>query len=1528
MSRNRALAQLRASTDPWDPAALAAALTAMFPAHQNERTPPEVALEVGWLHYQRQEYELTQLCFTGARDYLSSDARAWLDQQPEHDCGDGRLWLSYPRWFTQLSNDPRVLEPAIALAQAVVATTGEAVDLSHLAAVQREMYLATGNETFLTEATRAAEEAVGTARNDDPDRGTYLRALAAVHHDRAERTGDVTAFDAAVATMRAAVQHTPSNHPNSTTRTADLGTMLLSRFRASGSRQDLEESIQVLISTTRPDAPDRGWHLSVLSSALRQRFLRTAADQDLQASEAAGRTAVELIPKGHFDRSAALGDLGLTLLLKFGRTDRLDVLTEAVDILRAAVASARNPLQVTHRLGNLGLALADRAERTGSDSDLDEAIEVMRAVRARTPAGHPHTVVVVSNLGRALLRLHERTSDHTFLVESIELLRLALASAPDDHPERFTLLTNLGSALWNRFKHIGDLTDLDEAVLLQRKAVESAPQDHPRRPMIQSNLARALTAGYHRGGAPELLDAAIELNRSAVTAVPGDHPSRTMFLSDLADDLRIRFRRFGRIADLNESVGLCEAVLAEASAGHPNRIRLKSNLAQTLLVRFERLGEVPDLDRAVELLRTAVESTPRDHVQYAARVEGLADVMRARYEPLNRIEDLDEAVRTMVASVDSAPAGHHQRALHLANLSASQRARYTRNGDIADLHASIESARQAVQATPEDHPDIALRLGMLSLALVMRYDHAGDLGDLDEATNISRLMMSQIPAGHPYRGQGLADLARVLGARFEQFARLPDLSEAIDVCRLAVSSTPPDEPAVYGYRQNLAGYLRMRYDRVGDLNDLDDAIADLRALAESMPGDVPAREMVLANLARDLVARSQRTGDTVELEEALRIARDVVARTPADHTERATRLTVLARALMLRVEAAPDIEVLDEAIDVSRAVLATTPAGHRLHAMGLANLSWGLQARFIRTRSFEDIDEAARIGGLAVASSADSAPDRARTLHIAAAARDLLFTVTQRGDDLNEAIGLCQSAVRETSSPVGFRLKAAIRWGTLADRAGRHDTAVVGFAEALDLLPRAAWLGASRTTREHALREWQGLASASAAAALSAGEPERAVALLEQGRSVLWAQALGLRGDFAALATVDQELADRLRTLADELEGGEGDRERRIRLADEWDTLLTRARALPGMADLLRTPTFEKLCQGLGEHPVVIVNLYSTRCDALIVAHGQVTVVELPNVFDAAHARADAYLTARATLDHPGTTPLDRMAANQTMLATLEWLWDNLAEPVLAELAPPRGGELPRIIWCPTGPMTVLPLHAAGYHDELDGRTVLDRAVTSYVPTLQALAKARQPFHKANERALVVAVPTTEGLPPLPGARQEADLIAACFTTRHTSRVGEQAIRNDVLNDLRSHAYVHFACHGGLRVDEPSSGALYLHDGPLTVLDVTALRLTGAEFAFLSACHTAVGGLDLLDESIHIASALQLIGYRHVIATLWTIADLQAPYIARRIYDLLSDGDHLDLTRTARALHQVARELRDTHPSDPSRWASYIHTGP
>ena len=79
------------------------------------------------------------------------------------------------------------------------------------------------------------------------------------------------------------------------------------------------------------------------------------------------------------------------------------------------------------------------------------------------------------------------------------------------------------------------------------------------------------------------------------------------------------------------------------------------------------------------------------------------------------------------------------------------------------------------------------------------------------------------------------------------------------------------------------------------------------------------------------------------------------------------------------------------------------------------------------------------------------------------------------------------------------------------------DSAVEGYTAAIGLLPLAAWHGPDQSTREHHLKNWTGLASNAATAAIAGGHRTLAVELLEAGRSVLWTQAMHRRQDLAVL---------------------------------------------------------------------------------------------------------------------------------------------------------------------------------------------------------------------------------------------------------------------------------------------------------------------------------------------------------------------------------------------------------------------------
>jgi CHAT domain-containing protein len=155
-----------------------------------------------------------------------------------------------------------------------------------------------------------------------------------------------------------------------------------------------------------------------------------------------------------------------------------------------------------------------------------------------------------------------------------------------------------------------------------------------------------------------------------------------------------------------------------------------------------------------------------------------------------------------------------------------------------------------------------------------------------------------------------------------------------------------------------------------------------------------------------------------------------------------------------------------------------------------------------------------------------------------------------------------------------------------------------------------------------------------------------------------------------------------------------------------------------------------------------------------------------------------------------------------------------------------------------------------------------------------------------------------------------------------------------VVEALPEHRWTHFSCHGVSELEDPSASALLLADHQsrrLTVLDLMQARLDEAELAFLSACTTARTGATLPDESIHLATACQLAGYRHVIATLWPVEEDDAARVTKRFYLTLHDepaDDALAAGGAAAALHAASRRLYAVFATQPSRWAAFTHAGP
>jgi hypothetical protein len=233
--------------------------------------------------------------------------------------------------------------------------------------------------------------------------------------------------------------------------------------------------------------------------------------------------------------------------------------------------------------------------------------------------------------------------------------------------------------------------------------------------------------------------------------------------------------------------------------------------------------------------------------------------------------------------------------------------------------------------------------------------------------------------------------------------------------------------------------------------------------------------------------------------------------------------------------------------------------------------------------------------------------------------------------------------LRAVAGDPNLRLTAATRWGSAAMGAGWTQLAADGYAVAVGLLHEAAWHGLDRATREEQLARWSGLAAEAATAAVLDGHPERAIELLEQGRSVIWTQALNLRGDLARLAEKDPQLAERLdgiRKVLDSplptsaaamavsdsasssaLSGGRSREQQdavdlRRRKAREWDQTLAEVRALDGFGHFLTAIPYPELVDAAVDGPVVVLNASHSGCHALIMeeTNGRLQVAGLPSL--------------------------------------------------------------------------------------------------------------------------------------------------------------------------------------------------------------------------------------------------------------------------------------------------------------------------
>ena len=996
--------------------------------------------------------------------------------------------------------------------------------------------------------------------------------------------------------------------------------------------------------------------------------------------------------------------------------------------------------------------------------------------------------------------------------------------------------------------------------------------------------ARSLSAKFKQGGGTSYIDEAIVLDREALDLCPQGHPDQSVSLNSLAVHLSTRYMHLGGMQDLDEAIVLNREALSLRPLGHPDRSMTLNNLAVYLSTRYERLGGMQDLDEAIVLDREALNLRPQGHPDRSVSLNNLTDSLSTRYKQLGGMQDLDEAIVLDREALSLCPQGHHDRSKSLNNLADDLSTRYKQLGGMQDLDEAIVLDREALGLRPKGHPDRPMSLNNLADGLSTRYNQLGAMRDLDEAIVFDREALKLRSQGHPDRSMSLNSLAVHLSIRYNQLGGMQDLDEAIVLNREALGLRPQGHPDRSMTLNNLADGLSTRYNQLGAIRDLDEAIALNREALNLCSQGHPDRSVPLNNLATHLSTRYKQLRTMRDLDEAIVLDREALSLRPQGHPDRSMSLSNLAVHLFTRYKQLRAMQDLDEAIVLGREALSLRPQGHPQRSMSLNHLALHLRSRFTRSKQLKDKEE--------------------------------LF-------------GLFAQLVHVTQNVSPSDLSAARAWVRVAEDF-QHSTKLLAYETSLRLLVQHLATLPSLPQHHIVLKKLtSSLAVDAFSASLRKRTPTRAVELLEQGRSVFWSQLARLHSpldDVMVAGPAGKMLADEFTRLAslirNTLNSADANQHEQLcHLNLEMQRIVTNIRELPGLSRFLLPSLFSDLqCAAIGG-PVIIVNASKYSCDALVVLLDR-DPVHIPMQITRGDVRDLStelrMLTVRAT----------RADTTREFAAFLRKLWDQVVSPivdVLQTIRPPRS----RIWWCPTAEFSLLPLHAAGPYRK-GQRNLASLYISSYTPTLTALIRARRrdSSNSAAQRKRFIAIGQAK-------ATGESELLSVGAELRNigqhigsqatfTRIDGEESCISRVVEELGKNEWVHLACHGLPNRTKPFESAFALHDGHFTIQRIIGCDLKNPEFAYLSACHTMVGDESSPDEVIHLASAMQFLGFRSVIGTMWAVDDGETNGITSTFYKhMVDESGCLDHTRAAFALNKTMNSVNI--PFDQR--ILYIHLG-
>ncbi|KAM5354476.1 hypothetical protein ACJ41O_001123 [Fusarium nematophilum] len=1171
-------------------------------------------------------------------------------------------------------------------------------------------------------------------------------------------------------------------------------------------------------------------------------------------------------------------------------------------VLEALEASPEGDAKVWRRFGRLAIWHFRTWDRSGRLRDIDFAIMFAEKSLEGMPKGETYERwFMTTKLAHYLILRFDEYKDADDLDRGIQLEYEAAHSTPAGGDNHLENLTWLASYLNMRFERFHNIQDLDAAITELERAEQLTPTGHTLRFEVLDTLATRYWKRYHKTQVKADSDRAIELQEEALLVKPED----VNLMTRLGGHLQWRFSiKEGKDSDLERAVQLLE-IATLTKFQEETKIQDGSHylgLADSFASLSESRRSLEDLERAISILRQAVSMDFSAASKARVRIR-LSDLLCNRSVMAASPQDVDESIQLVTETFDNANTQDPDEARTLLNMARQPGGKLKGHEDyVIYLSSVIRFLNAALQLWPDDEAACVKIMTELKSFYQYRYEQTSTVEDLGKIIHVSSEVLERTADSMKLEDliEERNSLANSLVNRFQQNGEsvLEDLNRAIRELEKVLELKVDNDHLRRYYLSQLARFLKTRFNRSHARPDIDRYIEiwqELEQASEQLTtfdGEFVSHASLFQSLGEGFLKRSEMFFTSGQGKREDDIDRGIeycekASKVVEDPYDKATLLVTLADCYKTRFDQADDKDPED--IDLAIKYLREALESPEFTLDERAKKLW-LLAAFLFGRCYD-------VGG----------------------------TEEQEAEDLK----LANDSLEEAMETPGCTTKTMFNCLLVSARihfvSNLFEDAFDLFEQAVDLVPDIVMRSASYADQQHNLKNLGAISSEFISGGLYEGvDLEQAIRLLELSRGVVTSFSLSARADATRLdperaAAFTEAISKwenmRSRVLSAENEGAEMTRW----IADSQDCyeaevavrdIIKEVKEDPEMSNFLGPPSIEEVREVLGNDTIVMFNLSDMGCHAFLINNDfeDVEVLELEDLtIEEVNKWVERLIISRPRVD----------------LTMLQWLWTKISQPILDKLdfgeASPED-PLPRVFWVPTGPMCHLPIHAAGLHGA-KSMTVMDRVVSSYSSSLKAFYLGRKQQQAASaysgRKALLVGVGESTcrpGLSPLPAVAKEIEQLGKiCTSLNLDSSSLREPGRQEVMDHLSGCAIFHFAGHGLNDPLEPSHSGIVTSDGLLTVADLMDAKLHSESpfLAFLSACLSGANDvLELQDEGIHLISACQLLGFRHVVGTQWQVADNTCVEVSEALYTELAREGMTDES-VCRGLHKALLRLRD-----------------